>query len=113
MTVVSAACQVIWLHRMLSELKYEQKDPTKILYDNKFVITLTKNPIFYGRSKYISIKFHYIKELVKNKEIELEYRRSKYQVAYIFTKPLKIDMFEKLKIMLDVFKFRTQIKESC
>ena len=35
MVVTSMACQVVWLRRMLSELKYEQKGPTKILCDNK------------------------------------------------------------------------------
>ena len=58
---------------MLSELKNKQKASTKILCDNKFVISLTKNPMFHGTSKHISIKFHYIKEIVKNQEIELEF----------------------------------------
>ena len=35
MAVTSMACQVVWLRRMLSELKYEHKGPTKILCDNK------------------------------------------------------------------------------
>ena len=98
---------------MLSELKNKQKGSTKILCDNKFVIALIKNPMFYGRSKHISIKFHYIKELVKNQEIELEFCRLKDQVANIFTKLLKTDVFKKLKIMLGVIDFRTQIKGDC
>ena len=98
---------------MLSELKNKKKGSTKILCDNKFVIALTKNPLFYGRSKHISIKFHYIKELVKNQEIELEFCRLKYQVANIFTKLLKTDVFKKLKIMFGVIDFRTQIKGDC
>ena len=102
-----------WFHRMPSELKYEQKGPIKILCDNKFAIALTKNPMFHGRSKHISIKFHYIRELVKNQEIELEFCRSKDQVTYIFTKPLKTDVFEKLKMMFGVIDFTTQIKGDC
>ena len=99
-----------WLHRMLSELKYEQKGPIKILCDNKSAIALTKNPMFHGRSKHISIKFHYIRELVKNQEIELEFCRSEDQVADIFTKPLKTNVFEKLKMMLGVIDFTIRIK---
>ena len=95
---------------MLSELKYEQKDPIKILCDNKSAIALTKNPMFHGRSKHINIKFHYIRELVKNQEIELEFCRSENQVADIFTKPLKTNVFEKLKMMLGVIDFTIRIK---
>ena len=90
---------------MLSELKYEQKGPIKILCDNKSAIALTKNSMFHGRSKHISIKFHYVRELVKNQEIELEFCRSEDQVADIFTKPLKTNVFEKLKMMLGVIDF--------
>ena len=113
MTVTSIACQAVWLHRMLSELKYEQKDPTKILCDNKFAIALTKNSMFHGRSKHISIKFHYIRELVKNQEIELEFCRSEDQVTDIFTRPLKTDVFEKLKMMFGVIDFTIRIKGNC
>ena len=92
---------------MLSELKYEQKDPIKILYDSD------KDLFFHGRSKHISIKFHYIKELVKNQEIELEFCRSKDQIADIFTKPLKTNVLEKLKMMFSMIDFITQIKVGC
>lgn len=67
---------------------------------NKLTISLTKNPMFYGRSKYIDIKFHYICEFVKDVEIKLEFYQSKDQVTYIFTKPLSIDTFTRLKKMM-------------
>ena len=39
---------------------------------------------------------------MKNQEIELEFCILENQVAYIFTKSLKMDVFEKLKIMFGV-----------
>ena len=113
MIVTSAACQTIWLHKMLSEWKYEQKGLTKILYDNKSVIALTKNPIFYGKSKHINIKFYHIREFVKNEEIELEFCRLEDQVVDIFTKSLKTDVFEKLNMMFGVIDFTTRFKGDC
>ena len=73
MTVASATCQVVWFGKMLSELKPEQKGPTKILCDDKFVIALTNNALFHGRNKRVS---HYIRELMKNDEIKLKLCRS-------------------------------------
>ena len=70
MVITFTTCQTVWLCRMLSELKYEQKGSTKILCDNKSTIVLTKNLMFHGRNKYISIKFHYVRKLVKNNQID-------------------------------------------
>ena len=69
MVITFTTCQTVRLCRMLSELKYEQKGSTKILCDNKFTIVLKKNLKFHGRNKYISIKFRYVRKLVKNNQI--------------------------------------------
>ena len=73
MAITSAACQAVWLRRMLNELKYEQKGLTKILCDNRSVIALTKNLMFHGRNRHISIKFHYIMKLMKIKISNLSF----------------------------------------
>ncbi|GKB24163.1 hypothetical protein Tco_0863564 [Tanacetum coccineum] len=41
-----------------------------------------------SRSKHIDIRFHFIKEHVKNGVIELYFVNTEYQLADIFTKPL-------------------------
>lgn len=66
---------------MLSELHHQQDMLTKIFfYDNKSVIALTKNPVFHDCSKNINIKYHYIRELVKDKEIVIEFCSSEDQI---------------------------------
>ena len=85
------------MRRLCDELNQKQELPTKIFCDNKSAISLTKNPVFHGRSKHIDIKFHYIRELVKEREIEMEFCKSEDQVADILTKPLKAEVFNKLK----------------
>ena len=39
---------------------------------------------------------------MKNSEIKLEFCRSKNKIANIFTKLLKVDVLNKLKIILDL-----------
>ena len=108
MALASGACQAIWLRWMLRELMHEQAGPTKLMCDNKSAIALAKNPVFHGRSKHIDIKYHYIREQVKDGEIELNFCRSEDQIADILTKPLKADLFERLKTMLGVMNFQNQ-----
>ena len=74
---------------------------------------MIKNLIFHERNKLISIKFHYIRELMKNQEIELKFYKLEDQIIYIFNKPLKINALEKLKMMFVVIDFITWIKGVC
>lgn len=45
---VTTACRVVWLRRILTDLKQEEKEATVIFCDNKSTIALSKNPISKG-----------------------------------------------------------------
>ncbi len=96
----SCATQAVWLRKMLNELQHQQDHPTTIFCNKNLTIALTKNPVFQGHSKHIIIKHHYFRDLVKNKEIVIEYCICENQIANIFTKPLKAYLSLKLKKML-------------
>jgi hypothetical protein len=81
-----------------------QEKSTKIYVDNSSVIALTKNPVFHDRSKYLDTRFHYLRDFITNKEVEVKYVKTQYQVASIFTKPLKYDVFTKIRDLLGVMK---------
>ena len=85
---------------MLKFLGFPQESPTKIYIDNWLVIALAKNPVYHERSKHIDTRHHFIREHVKNKEVEPISYKTNDQVADIFTKPLKGEIFIKLKFML-------------
>ena len=79
-------------------------EPTKIFVDNKSAIALAKNSVFHDRSKHIDTRYHYIRECVTKKEVQLEYVKTNDQLADIFTKPLKREDFVKLRTLLGVTK---------
>ncbi|GKG13036.1 hypothetical protein Tco_0349996 [Tanacetum coccineum] len=62
--------------------------------DNKSDIALYCNNVPHSRSKHIDIRYHFIKEQVKNGMVELYFVRPKYQLADIFTKALPRERFE-------------------
>ncbi|KAL8143292.1 hypothetical protein V2J09_016324 [Rumex salicifolius] len=82
----SCVCHAIWLRNLLS---LEQEIPTEIFVDNKSAIALAKNLVFHDRSKHIDTRYDYIRECVAKKDVHMEYVRSKDQIAYLFTRPLK------------------------
>jgi hypothetical protein len=71
----SCVCHEIWLRNLLKESSMPQVEPTKILVDNKSAIALTKNLLFHVQSKHIDTRYHYIREYVANKDVQLEYVR--------------------------------------
>ncbi|GJZ34180.1 retrovirus-related pol polyprotein from transposon TNT 1-94 [Tanacetum coccineum] len=63
-------------------------------YDNKSDIALCCNNVQHSRSKHIDIRFHFIKEQVENRVVELYFVNTEYQLADIFTKALAKERIE-------------------
>ncbi|XP_074322806.1 secreted RxLR effector protein 161-like [Apium graveolens] len=82
----SCVCQAIWLKRVLEELHMKQNVSTEVLVDNKSVMALAKNLVFPERSKHIDTKYHFIRECIERREVELNYVKSQDQISDIFTK---------------------------
>jgi ATP sulfurylase len=92
----------VWISRILKSLHQTQSTPTKVYCDNISAIKLSKNPVMHGRSKHIDIRFHFLRELVKDGLDELITCSTQEQVADILTKPLKLDVFLKMRRLLGV-----------
>jgi len=91
-------CHVVWLRNLLSKLELKQEKGTVIRVDNKSAIELAKNSVNHERSKHIDIRFHFIREQMKEGNVELEHTESRAQAADMFTKPLPSSLFENNKI---------------
>jgi len=86
-------------NNIMTQIGFNLDVPIKIYVDNVFAINLAKNPGFHQRSKHIDIRYHFLRDQVGKNMIKLEYCISEDQIADIFTKPLKIDAFIKLRDM--------------
>nr|GEZ15567.1 retrovirus-related Pol polyprotein from transposon TNT 1-94 [Tanacetum cinerariifolium] len=67
---------------------------TPLYCDNKSAINVCSNNVQDSRSKHIDVRHHFIKEQVKNGEVELYFIWTEYQLADIFTKALSKDRFK-------------------
>ena len=93
----TAACQGIWLARLLGELLNQDAEKPKLLVDNKSAISLSKNPVFHDRSKHIEIRYHFIRECVEEGKIDIEYVRTDDQLADVLTRALGRVAFQGLR----------------
>ncbi|KAA0066315.1 putative mitochondrial protein [Cucumis melo var. makuwa] len=86
----------------LSTFGILQDDPTVINVHNKSTIALAKNPVIHDRSKHIDTRFNFIKDCISRKEVKVEYVKTENQIADIFTKSLKVNVFNNLRTLLGV-----------
>jgi len=88
--------QCLWIQNLLNELGINKK-PIKIYIDNKSTIHITKNHLINQKSKHIDIRYHFIKELIENGKIQIEYIKSEDNPADGLTKYLNNTQMKKFR----------------
>ena len=84
--------QLIWIRSLLGEIGFEI--PTVPLCgDNQGSLFMAQNPITESRSKHIDIKFHFIRQKIQEKIIQLYYEPTETNVADMLTKNLSPDKY--------------------
>jgi hypothetical protein len=87
--------------------------PIKLYEDNQSCIAMTKNSTHHNRSKHIDIRYHFIRDLIESKTIEILYVKTQEQIADIFTKPLPSTTFLGLRKLLKLkpsIRFREAVE---
>ena len=84
----TAVQKVLWAQHLLTELGLPSEAITTLYQDNKSTIRLIQHKGNSGRTKHIALRFHMIRDCVKNNNITIEYLCSEAMTADTLTKPL-------------------------
>lgn len=95
MSYSDATTEAIYIRQLLSNMGHPQTSPTIIFVDNQSAIALAQNPIHHQRSKHIDVRYHFIREKIKEGQIELRYLPGNQQPADMLTKPVSCEIFER------------------
>ena len=88
MAASEAACEAIWMQKILVGLFGQRMDRTVIYCDSQSCIKLSKNLVFHDRSKHIDIHCHHLRDCVVKRIMLLLYVLIEEQDADILTKAL-------------------------
>ena len=88
------------IRQFLGELGFPQSNPTIIYNDNQAAIAIAKKPYCTSATRHMKIKYHYIRELIKDGSVKIEYIPTTEMVADIMTKALDRGLFEKFRRVL-------------
>jgi hypothetical protein len=86
--------------------------PIVIYCDNINNILLANNPVYHVRTKHIEVHYHFIREKILARKINLIHVSTKNQIADIFTKALDTNKLRKFRKMLGVLKVDLSLRGS-
>jgi len=96
------------MHTLLGGLDYHLK-PIPICGDNQGSIFIASNPVTEKRSKHIDIRYHYIREVISQKLVEVYFIEGDDNPADLLTKNLGSVKFLKFRAILGLKFFRSPI----
>lgn len=88
--LANAIAEIMWVRKLLEELGIPHPRSSQLWCDNIGATYLSVNPVFYARTKHIEVDYHFVREQVAQKQLEIRFVSSKDQVADGFTKPLPV-----------------------
>lgn len=86
--MATVTCEILWIVKVLKDLKVKVKFPVDIFCDNESAILLTLNPVFHERTKHIEIDVHLVRDKVLEGVVKVRKIASKEQTADVLTKCL-------------------------
>ena len=102
--LANATTEIIWLQSMLKELGVTQVQAPCLWCDNLGPAYLSANLVFHARTKHIEIDFHFVRERVANKQLDVRFIHSGDQIGDGITKALPTQSFEKFRCNLNLVK---------
>ena len=96
--------EIIPLQRLMAEMadfvRFDLKETiahSTVFEDNKGCIELANSPKMRPRTRHIAIKYHHFRDHVRQGKVRIEHVASEDQLADIFTKPLPLATFSRLR----------------
>ena len=93
---------------MIQKLEYlevKYVDPIPLHCDNTNAISMSKNIFLHSKTKHIPIKYHFLRERVTYRVVQLNFIPSIEQIVDSFTKPLPKTQFEYLHEKLGIISY--------
>ena len=99
MSLSDTSRQVVWICTLFKEIGIDL-GPIPLCGDNQGSIFLASNPVQEKRIKHIDLRYHYIREIIRQKQIELLFIEGAENPADLFTKNLGRIKFLKFREQL-------------
>ena len=86
---------VVYQRTLLTELGFKQTGPSTVQVDNQSCIQMNRSQMATYRNRHIPLRYHFVKDLLADGTVDLEWVRSEDNVSDLLTKSLGKALFEK------------------
>jgi len=100
--LANATAEVMWVQKLLKELQIRCPSTARLWCDNLGAKYLSANPVFHARTKHIEIDFHFVRERVAAKLLEIRFINSDDQLADGFTKAIPVVKLHQFRTNLNL-----------
>ena len=108
--------ELSWLCQVLKDLGVFLSTPPKLWCDNVSALAIASNLVFHARTKHVEVDYHFVREGVLCRDLQVKYITTGDQLVDIFTKSLSIARFgfllSKILVSIDPMVLRGDVKES-
>ena len=103
--LANATAEIIWVQTLLKELGVTHSPVACLWCDNIGATYLSANPVFHARTKHIEVDYHFVRERVAKKLLDIRFIPTNDQVADGFTKALSWHKLEDFKSNLNLVSY--------
>ena len=101
LAMIEAMKEAVWLQGLLDDLEIDQ-DLLKINCDSMSAIYLIKNQVYHAKTNHIDVRFHFIRKILDEGDIELQKIHTKENPADMLTKVVSGVKFTYCKELLHI-----------
>jgi hypothetical protein len=86
--IANVAAEIMWIQTLLDELGIPHSPTAFVWCDNLGATYLSVNSVFHARTKHIEVDYHFVREQVTQKQLNIRFISTKDQLADGFTKAM-------------------------
>jgi hypothetical protein len=86
--MANATAELMWVQALLQELQVSFPRSARLWCDNMGAKYLASNPVFHGRMKHIEVDYHFVRDQVTQRLLDVRFISTSDQLADGFTKAL-------------------------
>jgi hypothetical protein len=100
--VANTTAELLWVRALLLDLGIGLSSTPTLWCDNIGATYMSVNPVFHARTKHVEIDFHFVRDRVADKSLNIRFIPSSDQLADVLTKSLVSNRFQLLSSKLNV-----------
>lgn len=100
--LANATAEMMWVQKLLTKLKIDHPPAARLWCDNLGTKYLSANLVFHARTKHIEIDFHFVRERVAQKLLDICFINSRDQLDDGFTRAITSAKLQKFRFNLNL-----------